>query len=412
MALFGLSESLDLIATSLTLEAKVLDNYSDRLNFTVKKAYKHIAISMALFGLSESLDLIAMALAFWYGGRLLSEREYDAQTFFVVFTAIIFGGQAAGFLFGFTMNTTKAHAAANQILHLRAQQPPINSSTDTTKAHAAANQILHLRAQQPPINSSTGAAPNPDSGETAIEFSNVRFSYPTRPDLPILRGLNMKIHQGQFVGIVGASGCGKTTVISLLERFYDIKSGDIRIHGQRLIDLDVHAHRATTGLVSQDTTLYQGSIKDNVLLGTSTEDESKLIQACKDANIHDFIMSLPEGYDTDSGSRGLALSGGQRQRIAVARALIRDPKLLLLDEATSALDTESEEVVQRALETAAKGRTTVAVAHRLSTIRDADRIFVLDRGVVVEEGTHDELAKMKGRYWEMVQAQSLDRVAK
>lgn len=283
---------------------------------------------------------------------------------------------------------------------------------DTTKAHASANHILHLRAQQPPINSSTGAAPNPDSGEIAIEFSNVRFSYPTRPELPILRGLNMKIHQGQFVGIVGASGCGKTTVISLLERFYDIKSGDIRIHGQRLIDLDVHAHRATTGLVSQDTTLYQGSIKDNVLLGTSTEDESKLIQACKDANIHDFIVSLPEGYDTDSGSRGLALSGGQRQRIAVARALIRDPKLLLLDEATSALDTESEEVVQRALETAAKGRTTVAVAHRLSTIRDADRIFVLDRGVVVEEGTHDELAKMKGRYWEMVQAQSLDRVAK
>ncbi|KFZ10379.1 hypothetical protein V502_08155 [Pseudogymnoascus sp. VKM F-4520 (FW-2644)] len=277
------------------------------------------------------------------------------------------------------MNKGRADKQTKERERQRHVSPKIH--LDTTKAHAAANQILYLRAQQPPINSSTGAEPNPDSGEIAIEFSNVTFSYPTRPELPILRGLNMKIHQGQFVGI-------------------------------RLIDLDVHAHRATTGLVSQDTTLYQGSIKENVLLGTSTEDESKLIQACRDANIHDFIMSLPEGYDTDSGSRGLALSGGQRQRIAVARALIRDPKLLFLDEATSALDTESEEVVQRALETAAKGRTMVAVAHRLSTIRDADKIFVLDRGVVVEEGTHDELARMKGRYWEMVQAQSLDRVVK
>lgn len=222
----------------------------------------------------------------------------------------------------------------------------------------------------------------------------------------------MKIYRGQSVGIVGASGCGKTTIISLLERFYDIKSGTIRINGQSLTDLDVHAYRDTTGLVSQDTTLYQGSIKDNVLLGTDTEDEEKLMQACKDANIHDFIMSLPQGYDTDSGSRGLALSGGQRQRIAVARALIRDPKILLLDEATSALDTQSEEVVQRALETAAKGRTTVAVAHRLSTVRGADRIFVLEKGRVVEEGTHDELVGMKGRYWDMVQAQSLDKEAK
>jgi ATP-binding cassette subfamily B (MDR/TAP) protein 1 len=222
----------------------------------------------------------------------------------------------------------------------------------------------------------------------------------------------MKIYRGQSVGIVGASGCGKTTIISLLERFYDIKSGTICINGQSLTDLDVHAYRDTTGLVSQDTTLYQGSIKDNVLLGTDTEDEEKLMQACKDANIHDFIMSLPQGYDTDSGSRGLALSGGQRQRIAVARALIRDPKILLLDEATSALDTQSEEVVQRALETAAKGRTTVAVAHRLSTVRDADRIFVLEKGRVVEEGTHDELVGMRGRYWDMVQAQSLDKEAK
>lgn len=332
-----------------------------------------------------------MALAFWYGGQLLSKHEYEAQTFFVIFTAIIFGGQAAGFLFGYTMNTTKAHAAANQ--------------------------ILYLRAQQPPINSSTGSAIHEKEDDIAISFENVRFAYPTRPDLTVLRGLNLKIKKGQSVGVVGASGCGKTTVISLLERFYDIKSGDIKINGQSLTSLDVHSYRATIGLVSQDTTLYQGSIRDNVLLGINSpnttssskeEEEEKVIKACRDANIHDFIMSLPEGYNTDSGSKGLALSGGQRQRIAVARALIRNPQILLLDEATSALDTQSEEVVQRALEAAKKGRTTVAVAHRLSTIRDCDVIFVLERGRVVKEGTHDELIRRKGRYLEMVKAQGLD----
>ena len=214
-----------------------------------------------------------------------------------------------------------------------------------------------------------------------------------------------------MIGVVGPSGCGKTTVVSLLERFYDIQSGQIRVNGQSLKSLDVHAHRATIGLVSQDTTLYQGSIKENVLLGTSSEDEAELFQACRDANIHDFIMSLPEGYETDSGSRGLALSGGQRQRIAVARALIQRPRILLLDEATSALDTQSEEIVQKALEAAAEGRTTIAVAHRLSTVKNADKIFVLDGGRVVEEGTHDGLLQKKGKYWDMVQAQSLDKEA-
>jgi len=225
--------------------------------------------------------------------------------------------------------------------------------------------------------------------------------------------LSLKIRRGQSVGIVGASGCGKTTIISLLERFYDIDSGALLIYGDSLRSLDVHAYRSTIGLVSQDTTLYQGSIRENVLLGTSEDvSEARLIQACKDANIHDFIISLPEGYDTDAGSRGLALSGGQRQRIAIARALIRDPEILLFDEATSALDTQSEAVVQKALETAARGRTTVAVAHRLSTIRDCDLIFVLGKGRVAEQGTHETLVARKGRYWGMVLAQSLDREAK
>ncbi len=246
---------------------------------------------------------------------------------------------------------------------------------------------------------------------TAIEFKNVRFVYSTRRDISVLRNLNLTIHRGQTIGIVGASGCGKTTIITLLERFYDSTAGQILVHGQPLSSLDVKSYRSTVGLVSQDTTLYQGSIRENILLGVTDNEvsEETLTQACKDANIHDFISSLPEGYATDAGSRGLALSGGQRQRIAIARALVRNPSILLLDEATSALDTQSEKVVQKALETAARGRTTLVVAHRLSTVRGADCVFVLDAGRVVEQGTHAELVMRRGMYWDMVQAQSLDR---
>ncbi|KIX08813.1 uncharacterized protein Z518_03470 [Rhinocladiella mackenziei CBS 650.93] len=385
------SEAIGAIRTvsSLTLEPKVVKTYDDKLTTTSAKDLRHTVITMILFGLSESLDLGAMGLAFWYGGKLLSEGKVDVDVFFVVFIAIIFGGQAAGFLFGFTLNTTKAHSAANHIIDLCRSQPIINTSTGLQ------------------------TIPKTDDSDVAIEFKDVWFSYPTRPDVKVLQGLRLQIRKGESIGIVGASGCGKTTVISLLERFYDIQSGDILINGTSLKDFDVHFHRSRIGMVSQDTTLYQGSIRDNVLIGfpQDTAPEERLIKACKDANIHDFIQSLPDGYDTDAGTRGLSLSGGQRQRIAIARALIRDPEILLFDEATSALDTENEIIVQEAIEAAAKGpgRTTISVAHRLSTIKRCDRIYVLHHGRVVEVGAHHELIARGGRYYQMVLAQSLDR---
>lgn len=287
---------------------------------------------------------------------------------------------------------------------------------DTTKAHSAANQILHLRKQIAPINGSTGdPVPDNDDSDEAIEFKNVTFAYPTRPNHPVLRKLNLKIRHGQNVALVGPSGCGKTTIVALLERFYDISSGEILINGKPMSAIDVNDYRSRAGLVSQETTLYQGSIRENVTLGMSDNDDSvpdeAIIQACKSANIHDFIASLPEGYDTESGSRGLTFSGGQRQRLATARALLRNPDFLFLDEATSALDTESERIVQAALENAKQGRTTIAVAHRLSTVQDCDAIFVLGSGRIVESGTHQELLRRRGRYFEMCQAQSLDREA-
>jgi ATP-binding cassette subfamily B (MDR/TAP) protein 1 len=386
------TEAVSAIRTvqSLTLETSVLSRYSSRLSGPVQAAYKRVSLVMILFGLSESVDMLGSGLGFWYGGRLILSGEYTVTQFFIVFTAIVFGGQAAGFFFGFTTNLTKAHAAANNIIHLRSSSPPINTSTGL------------------PMPSET-----PDDDDVpVIEFRHVRFSYPTRPSIPVLRNCNLRILPGERIGLVGASGCGKSTIIALLERFYDTTSGDILINGTPLKSLDVHEYRSTVALVSQEPTLYQGSVRDNITLGAKGEvGDDAVEQAARSANIHDFIMSLPRGYLTDVGTKGVALSGGQRQRLAIARALVRDPRILLLDEATSALDTESERVVQEAVERASKGRTVIAVAHRLSTIREFDRVMVLAGGRVVEEGTHRELVEKRGRYWGMCLGQSLEREA-
>ncbi|KAL3465727.1 P-loop containing nucleoside triphosphate hydrolase protein [Aspergillus heterothallicus] len=398
------SEAIGAIRTvsSLTLEERILALYDERLSRTSTQFVKITLVSSILLGLCESLYLATLALIFWYGVKLLSQGEYSVQTFFMVFVAVIFGGQAAGFLFGYTVNTTRAHDAANNLIRLLHSRPAINSST---------GQQLTPTSQSKDTDT-----------KTAIEFRNVHCSYPSRPTIPILRGLSFAIHKGEQIGIVGASGCGKTTVISLIERFYNIASGEILIDGVLLQNLDVHAHRARIGLVTQNTTLYQGSIRDNVLLGIDGNSSSgsrpdaeeldrRIIDACKAANIHSFITSLPDGYNTSTGTRGLSLSGGQRQRIAIARALIRDPEILLFDEATSALDSENERVVQDAIEDASRGpgRTTIVVAHRLSTVRRCDRVFVLQEGRVVEAGAHAELMASRGVYWQMVQAQGLDR---
>lgn len=218
-----------------------------------------------------------------------------------------------------------------------------------------------------------------------------------------------------MIALVGASGCGKSTMIALLERFYDPTAGEIRIDNTPIRQKDRRLHRRDIALVQQEPVLYQGSIRENIAMGLETTEptEDMIIEACKAANIWDFISSLPTGLLTPCGPQGLSLSGGQRQRIAIARALLRKPRLLLLDEATSALDTDSEKIVKEALDRAATegGRTTVAVAHRLSTIRDADQIVVFGGGRILETGTHGSLVARKGVYYEMVLGQSLDRQA-
>lgn len=239
-----------------------------------------------------------------------------------------------------------------------------------------------------------------------IEFHNVWFTYPTR-NVAVLQGLNLHIRHGQFAAIVGSSGSGKTTVISLLERFYEPSGGIITYNGDTITSMSLKELRGHMSLVAQEPYLIHGTIRENVLLGVNNVADSELHQACRDAGIHDFVSSLPDGYDTDVGTGGILLSGGQKQRVSIARALIRDPDVLLLDEATSSLDSETEKEVQGVLEQAGKGRTTIVVAHRLATIQKADVIFVMHQGQIVERGDHQSLLSRKGVYWQMCQAQTL-----
>ncbi|KAF9693236.1 hypothetical protein EKO04_008646 [Ascochyta lentis] len=368
---------------SLIMEDMIGSRYQNLLIDHVKHAFGSAKYSTVVFAASDSLELGCMALAFWYGGTLLASREYDVVDFFVIYTAVVQGAIAAGMWFSFAPNMAQATGAANRILSMR----PTKDTTDSV---------------YPALRNPTGGV--------SVDFEDVSFTYKSR-DTQVLSHLNLHVAPGQFVALVGASGCGKSTTISLLERFYDATSGTILYNNQDITTLDPSLYRQQIGLVSQEPTLYEGTIKDNVALSVDTATDSEIEAACKDAQIHEFVASLPDGYNTRLGPKGMSLSGGQKQRLSLARALLRKPKLLLLDEATSSLDSESEKLVQAAIERAAGegGRTMIAVAHRLATIQKADVIFVMGSGRVLEQGSHQDLLRRRGVYWQICQAQALDR---
>lgn len=241
-----------------------------------------------------------------------------------------------------------------------------------------------------------------------VNYNSIEFAYPTRPNTLVLQGLNIEVKPGQTVALVGQSGCGKSTTIQLLERFYDCDSGNVTIGDTDIKSVTLNDVRGELGMVSQEPVLFDKTIGENIAYGDNAREIGKeeIIEAAKQANIHNFIVSLPLGYDTRLGDKGAQLSGGQKQRIAIARALIRNPKILLLDEATSALDAESEKVVQAALDAAREGRTCITIAHRLTTIVDSDVIFLFDQGRVAEQGTHKELLAKRGRYYNLFTLQS------
>ncbi|KAJ5913929.1 hypothetical protein N7504_002812 [Penicillium tannophilum] len=369
---------------SLNLESHVLKEYHNILEAQRRKSVISTLKSSTFYAASQSANFLCIALAFWYGGSLIINEGYSMVQFFIAYAAVIVGSFSAGAIFSFAPDMSKSRQAAQDIKKMLDR--PVN-----------------IDARQ-----KTGEMVTDIDG--SLEMRNIYFRYPNRPERIVLNGLSLIVHPGQYIGLVGASGCGKSTIIALLERFFDPERGQIFVDGKDISKLNVKSYRSHLALVSQEPTLYQGTIRDNITLGASDEDvsEEKIIEACKDANIYDFILSLPDGFSTVIGARGGMLSGGQQQRIAIARALLRDPRILLLDEATSALDSESEKVVQDALNSAAQGRTTIAVAHRISTVQKADRIYVLHEGNVVEQGTHQELMELGGRYFELVKLQSLE----
>jgi ATP-binding cassette subfamily B protein len=276
---------------------------------------------------------------------------------------------------------------------------------ELSQASGAAERLMEILAETPVIAAPANPAALPWPPIGSVTFEDVQFNYPTRPDAPALKGLDLTIEPGETVAIVGPSGAGKSTVFSLLLRYYDPVSGSIRVDGVDLRDADPSALRSRIAIVPQDTTIFAASARENIGFGRPDASNPEIEAAARAALAHDFIVALDHGYDTQVGERGVTLSGGQRQRIAIARAILRDAPILLLDEATSALDAESEMLVQKALDHLMQGRTTLVIAHRLATVLKADRILVMDDGRIVEEGTHQTLVKQDGIYASLAKLQ-------
>jgi ATP-binding cassette subfamily B (MDR/TAP) protein 1 len=303
---------------------------------------------------------------FWYGGRLVHNDEITIGQLILVASLLLFGVLGSAQALTILPEFGKANSSAIALLKVISRKPAIRFSGGTTMDRLIGN----------------------------IEFKNVDFAYPTRPDTRVLKDFSLSVTSGQNVALVGPSGSGKSTIVGLLERFYEPESGQVLIDGVDIKDIDPQWLHRHIGIVTQEPTLFATSIKNNITYAVSQYgpvSDEEIIKAAKDANAHDFIINLPNGYNTMLGERGVSLSGGQKQRVAIARAMIQNPSVLLLDEATSALDTESESLVQDALSRLMEGRTSIVIAHRLSTVQNSDVIVVMAQGKIVEMGKHSDL---------------------
>jgi ABC-type multidrug transport system fused ATPase/permease subunit len=360
-------------------EAWERSRYATRIKEVVGLAvkggyYRGAFASFITFGLFG-----AIALVIWFGAGMVHNGELAADKLNEFILYALFIGGSIGGLASVYAQLQKAIGATETIFDLMEEQ----------------TEMIVDRVETVAV----------EIGD--IVFNQVEFSYPSRSDVQVLNGLSFKIPKGKTIALVGKSGSGKSTIASLLMRFYHLEQGGIISNSKPLNEVDLAAWREELALVPQDVLLFGGSIKENIAYGKTDASEAEIIEAAQQANAWEFIKGFPEGLETTVGERGVQLSGGQRQRIAIARALLKDPQLLILDEATSALDSESEFLVQEALDRLMQGRTSVVIAHRLSTIRNAHEILVINEGQITERGTHDQLLNLGGTYSELVRLQDL-----
>ncbi|XP_059643007.1 ABC transporter B family member 19 [Cornus florida] len=364
-------------------ESKALNAYSDAIQNTLKLGYKAGMAKGLGLGCTYGIACMSWALVFWYAGVFIRNGQTDGgKAFTAIFSAIV-GGMSLGQSFSNLGAFSKGKAAGYKLMEIIKQKPSIIQDPSDGKC------LAEVKGN--------------------IEFKDVTFSYPSRPDVIIFRDFSIFFPAGKTVAVVGGSGSGKSTVVSLIERFYDPTQGQILLDSVDIKTLQLKWLRDQIGLVNQEPALFATTILENIFYGKPDATMAEIEAAASAANAHSFITLLPNGYNTQVGERGVQLSGGQKQRIAIARAMLKNPKILLLDEATSALDASSESIVQEALDRLMVGRTTVVVAHRLSTIRNVDTIAVIQQGLVVETGTHEELISKAGAYASLIRFQEMVR---
>ena len=353
--------------------------YTDAVEKLFKTARRKVVLTQLFWSGVGIMFLSTLVIIFWYGGKeVLADR--------------LTAGDLVAFII-YALNISRSISQTSRLY------------TAVNTAAGASERIFELLEEVPEIDDKEGAI-SIDTIEGNISIQNLTFSY--EDDRIILDNLNFDVEAGQTIALVGPSGAGKTTLLNLIPRFFDPKKGAIFVDGIDIRDLKFKSLRNHISIVPQEVHLFGNSIKENIRYGRLEASDEEIISAAKDANAHDFISEIPEGYDALIGEKGVKLSGGQRQRLAIARAILKNPEILLLDEATSSLDSESEAQVQEALYRLMKGRTTFVIAHRLSTVQDADRILVLDRGKIVEDGTHQQLLTKGGLYSHLYELQFRD----